>query len=161
MTLITTYPSPFCQALADRITNPDVYICGSSFGDLILQRFCGSQVTRKLCTIRNREEFGSPTLCTSTLKTFVGFERVIIRLLCPRQMTYKLLQEALSQNRRKGSWPSMEMRDGGLATEMLWWFGRRRNEIRTDLEPTLGPGEINDEGRDLCVDFHPLYHSST
>lgn len=112
LTLTSTYPSAFCQALADRITNLAVYICGLSFGDLILERFSGSQVTRKLCTIKSRDEFGSPTLCTSTLKAFVGFETVIIRLLCPRQMTYKLSEEVLSQNRRKGSWPPMEMRDG-------------------------------------------------
>lgn len=159
-------PSDLCQTLADRITKLEVSIVAeATYSDPILQRFIGGEVGRTICSFEIfgdiSSHFRSTSLLTALLKKFVRYETVIIKICVPNWITKQLPGGKLCQGRRKAYWPPMipEYVTPPM-TKLHRLLEKDRNKMRTDLESTLGPGEMFDEGSYNCVEFHPIHHST-
>lgn len=159
-------PSDLCQALADRITKLEVDLVSrpeATYNNQIFQRFIGGEIGRIICSFRISEnmdpDWRSTSLLKALLKKFVRYETVIIRLWVPEWITKQLPGKTLCQSRRKADWPPMVPQDVTPITKLLQVSEENRNKMRTDLESTLGPGEMFDEGSWRCVEFHPIVHS--
>lgn len=169
-----TRSSNISQALVDRIAYLDIHTRSTQYPTAkkkpeilhiysVFRKFSNIRIERKCCSDTIDEAIGFPVLSTrlfSTIKGFIEFETVIIRVICPIQKFEGFSDEKLSRGSREAKWPPTQLQDDKDTMEMLWWFGERRNAFKTGLESTLGLGETYDKGYDMVVEFHPLHHSS-